>query len=228
VFGNVPRRRLDSDAPKSKAPCVGSYRRRRCVRIGTLIALSAATLPSAASCASSPLDLRKVNWRQASLPGSVCGTRGTIKLHNGSATVHSTRWPAYPRVRVAAVWSGAPVVYGDLNGDPRPEAAIRVACSNLGGTAAGQLAFAVVMFTSGRTSPRPVGVITPRQPRAVGVHVPIVGPVRITRGRVTASEAWYGPRDSDCCPSGQARTPWLYVAGHLRPGATVVVRKPRR
>jgi hypothetical protein len=149
-------------------------------------------------------------------------------LRNGSATIHSTRWPSYRRIRVDAAWSGAPVVYGDVDGDGRPEAAVRVVCSNLGGTAAGQLAFSVVVFTSGPRSPRLIGVITPRQPRTADVHVPIVGPVRITHGRVMASEAWYGPRDGDCCPSGQARTSWRYVAGQLRPGATVVLRKPRK
>ena len=32
-----------------------------------------------------------------------------------------------------------------------------------------------------------------------------------------ASEYFYGPHDSDCCPSGRATTYWLYIHGGLTP-----------
>ena len=167
-----------------------------------------------------PIDLHRVDWNRAVLPGSVCGVDHAIALHTGSATVRSSRWPGVPRVSV----DRGRVVYGDLSGGV-DDAALQVVCANLGGTAAGQLAFAIVVYAPGPRAPKVVGVLTPVLP-STGHHVPIIVPVSIAHGAVTVGEDVYGPNDADCCPSGRARTVWRLKAGALRPVSTVVLKTP--
>jgi hypothetical protein len=178
------------------------------------------------------VDLRRVDWANATLPGSVCGATRPIHLHHHRAVVVSTRWgkrwrslswPAWPRVTVDAGWN--PVVYGDLDGDGRDEAALVVGCSNGGGTADGYLAYAQVIFTAEATSPKAIAVLTPQQKQHPNV-LPTLLQVTIRRHAVIAHEAWYGPRDGSCCPSGRSATTWRYAHGALRPVRTVVERKP--
>jgi hypothetical protein len=168
-----------------------------------------------------PIDLHRVDWNRAVLPGSVCGADHPITLHTGSATVRSRRWPGVPRVSV----DRGRVVYGDLNGGGRDDAALQIVCANLGGTAAGQLAFAVVVYAPALPAPKVVGVLTPVI-RTPGRHVPILVPLSIADGTVTVGEDVYGPHDGDCCPSGRARTVWRLRAGVLRPVSTVVLKTP--
>ena len=190
------------------APLVGALAAAACVAV------------AAAHAAGRP-DLHTVDWNRATLPGSVCGADRPIVLHTGSATVRSHRWPAFARVSV----DRGRVVYGDLNGDGRDEAALQVVCANLGGTAAGQLGFAVVVYTPGARAPRVVGVLTPTI-RTPGRHVPILVPTSITRDEVTVTEYVYGPRDGDCCPSGRARAVWRLKDGALRPASTRLQKQP--
>jgi hypothetical protein len=174
-------------------------------------------------------DLHSVDWASATLPGAACGATRPIRLRHSEAYVPSAVFPWWPAVAVYA-GSGA-VYYGDLDGDGRDEAAVGVVCSNLGGTAAGQLAFASVIFTARRDELRSIGIITPRQPLdGAASHVPLVGlaGMKIRRGRVIAREAWYGPSDGTCCASGRARTIWTYERGRLRPIRTMVDRPPSR
>jgi len=49
----------------------------------------------------------------------------------------------------------------------------------------------------------------------------------IGRGKVTTSEAIYGPHDADCCASGLARTVWRLAGSRLSPASTVIVRAPK-
>lgn len=193
-----------------------------------LLALACAL--TATACRASTLDLHTVDWAEASVPGSVCGASHPIQLHRDRAIVASARWrrwrsrpwPApWPRVTVAAGWK--PVVYGDLNRDGHDEAALGVDCNNGGGTAGGVLAYSEVIFTATGNSPHVIGVVTPQQPDTYGV--PLVQ-VRIRPGRIVAHEAWYGPSDGTCCPSGRATTIWTSTSGTLRPRATVIHRKP--
>jgi hypothetical protein len=90
-------------------------------------------------------DLRAVDWRRVLVPGAACGATQPIRLDPrsewGDAFVRSAARPWWSAVEVAAGPTG--VRYGDLDGDGRDEAALVVVCSNAGGTAAGQLAFAM-------------------------------------------------------------------------------------
>lgn len=171
------------------------------------------------------LDVHKVDWANVSIPGSVCGTSHSIRLHKRRAVVTSERWPSVPRVSVEAGWN--PVVYGNLDGVGQDEAALIVGCSNGGGTADGFLAYAQVIFTTAGKSLRVIGVVTPKQPRKAN-RLPTLVTGRIRRGKVIAYEAWYGPNDGTCCPSGRTTTVWKYAAGKLRAGRPRVTQRPSR
>jgi hypothetical protein len=207
-----------------------------CVTQRLRLALIAAALASAVSgCGGhgepKGIDLHRLDWGNATLPGSVCGAKRPIDLHHNLARVaqdrwsrryHTAAWPAWPRVTVETGW--APVVYGDLDGDGQDEAAVAVGCSNGGGTADSFLAYARVIFRAGRNSPRVIGVITPRtQPPN---ELPTLVTVTIRRGEIVAREAWYGPNDGTCCPSGRSRTIWVAKEGRLHPTTTVVEEQP--
>jgi len=167
------------------------------------------------------LNLHKVNWAEVTLPGSICGASHRIRLHHHLAVVASSRWRSWPRVTVDAGWN--PVVYGNLDGDGQDEAALVVDCNNGGGTADGVLAYAQAIFTAAGNSPRVIGVVTPQRPDTYGAPLLTVS---IRRGKIVAHEAWYGPNDGTCCPSGRATTNWTYAHGSLRPGKSHIERRP--
>jgi hypothetical protein len=166
--------------------------------------------------------IRRSRWNSATVPGSTCGARGTIHLHHGSAVVSSSRWLKYGYRRVT-VYREEHVAYGDLDGDGQDEAGLGIVCANDGGTAAGQLAFAQVVFRLKDDVLHVIGVVTPRRRAAGAAHAPLVT-VQIVPGRVIATEYFYGPHDGDCCASGRARTIWGYSNGRLHAGPTVVTR----
>jgi hypothetical protein len=171
----------------------------------------------------SRLDLHNVDWAEVTVPGSVCGATHSIRLHKSQAVVDSPRWPAWPHVTVDAGWN--PVVYGNLDGVGQDEAALVVDCNNGGGTADGVLTYAQVIFTNAGNSLRVIGVLTPQQPRKANT-LPTLLTVKIRRGKVIAREAWYGPNDGTCCPSGRATTVWTYAREALRAGAPTVTKTP--
>ena len=171
------------------------------------------------------LDIHKVDWANVSVPGSVCGATHSIRLHKGRAVVASWRWPSVPRVTVETGWN--PVVYGNLDAVGQDEAALIVGCSNGGGTAAGFLAFAQVIFATAGQSLRVIGVVTPKQPHNAN-RLPTLVTVKIRRARVIAREAWYGPNDGTCCPSGRTTTVWKYTRGELRAGRPRITQRPSR
>jgi hypothetical protein len=199
----------------------------RLTTAGVAVAVAATYALSASGAARvTGIDLHRVNWRRALVPASVCGSHRSVRMRNGYAVAASGRWPAYPRVFIG-VGAGA-VVYGDLNGDGHDEAALQADCANLGGTAGGQLAFAVIVYRPGVTESVAVGVLTPQLRGNPHYHVPLLEARTITRGKVTVSEWIYGARDGDCCASGLARTVWHLHGRRLVAGKTTVLREPRR
>jgi hypothetical protein len=176
-------------------------------------------------------DVFGVDWKNITLPGTACGATRPIRLHEGQAAVRSAAWPWWAIVEVSVTppkWAQGE--YGDLDGDGiTDEAAVGVVCSNGGGTAAGQLGFSYVIFSARENVLHVIGVITPQQPlNADAGHVPLLGSVEILRGKLLAQEAWYGPNDGTCCPSGRVATIWTYASGKLRPSRTIVVLRPSR
>jgi hypothetical protein len=170
-------------------------------------------------------DISAVDWRNVTVPGAACGATQPIRLHPtgwGDAFVRSAVRPWWPAVSVGA----GSADFGDLDGDGRDEAVLDLDCSNAGGTAAGQLAFASVVYAMRGHVLRSIGIVTPRQPLAArAVHVPLEF-AEIGAAKVVAHEAWYGPYDGDCCASGRARTIWASDRGRLRPVRTTVLQKP--
>jgi hypothetical protein len=146
-----------------------------------------------------------------------------VRLRNGFAAVHSLLFPWWAPVVVGI----GPIRYGDLDGDGHAEAAATVNCSNGGGTAAGQLRFAGVIYSVRARTLRTLAVVAPRQPYTGPAHVPLLI-ATIAGGRVIAHESWYGPADGDCCASGRAHTIWRYAHGRLRVVRTVVDRPPKK
>lgn len=173
--------------------------------------------------ASGGIDLHRFDWNRALLPGSVCGVGHPIRLRSGYATSYSRRWPALSPIEAAR----GRVVYGNLLGGADEAAALQIVCVNRGGTAAGQLAFAVVVYSAGQRAPTALGVLTPRL-RSSRNHVPILTPAAITRDRVVLTELYYGRHDADCCPTGRATTVWRFRAGTFSPASTVVQKEPDR
>jgi hypothetical protein len=171
--------------------------------------------PAAAGSASSGIDLHGVHWRSVSVPGRVCGLHRSVRLRNGKARVSRS-------VEVNAGWHR--VVYGDLDGDGRDEAALSVACTNGGGTADSVRSYVVVVFHAARTSPLAIGILRPRH--QAPHMLPTLLQVNIERGRVIGREAFYGSKDGTCCPSGRGRTTWSYRHGAFRIAATRVTKKP--
>jgi len=198
----------------------------RAFAYASLVVATALAVPG---CGSHSLNLRGVNWRDATIPGAVCGATEPIRLHatgwGATAVVHSTRFPGWSLVEVDALWQGSRVVYGDLDGDGADEAALIVNCNNGGGTADGQLAFAAVIYTAGQRVPRVVGVVTPQVRGDLGNHVPLLE-VAIRPGKVVSHEFFYGTADGTCCASGRATSIWKYAGGRLRVASVRVTKKP--
>jgi hypothetical protein len=186
---------------------------------------------AAAHAAGARLDLHTVDWRDVVLPGAACDGSAPIALHDdaGLLTPVPRRWASAPfrgRPAVTVYASDAPEAFGDLEGAGLAAAALEVNCNNGGGTADSALLYSVVIFTGRGGQLTPLGVITPRvQPRE---QLPTLLSVRISLGRVTVSESFYGPHDPTCCSSGGAVTVWAYRHGRLIPGATRVWRAPRK
>ena len=139
--------------------------------------------------------------------------------------MHST---AFPWWGVVVVWLST-VSYGDLFGDNHDVAAVKVVCSNNGGTADGQLAFADIVFAAVSGRLRMLGILRPQQPMTpASDHVPVMAPVTITPGNIIGYQTWYGPNDPTSGGSIQATTTWRYSHGQFSVVRTVVQRPPQQ
>lgn len=164
-----------------------------------------------------PTTLRRVDWASVEISGAFCRVPHLVKFTAGNAKAVST---SFGHVQLTVL--GRPV-FGDLLGARDGEAALPVMCDNGGGTAAGQIASAYAIYTKRGPNLILLGTVTSQfNPR--GVHITLVGDVRMRRGSLTVTEAWYRPRDGDCCPSGGANTRWTVQHGRLVPHHPVVAR----
>jgi hypothetical protein len=163
-------------------------------------------------------NIRAVDWSDVSVPGSVCGAEKPIRLHDGGAVVESAVEPWWPAVGVN---SWLKTSYGELAG--RQVAVIYLYCSNRGGTADGELAFAAVVYTLKAHTLSVLGVLTPRQPLSPNAsQVPSLSRVTIRAGEVIAQEYWYAPGAGPAGEGQFARTFWKLRGGVLTPVRTVV------
>ncbi|MET9252590.1 hypothetical protein [Streptomyces sp. NPDC003717] len=157
-----------------------------------------------------PADLHDADWDHARVPGDFCHIAGSVGLDADSydVTGESSLWGTVHVNRTPQE-----VVYGDVTGDGRDEAALRVGCDNGGGTAAGDIAFGAVVLTSDRGRLRALGTVTPQYEPDSGPHAALIGDLTLARGKVTAEEDWYRTSDATCCPTGVAVTVWSLSAG---------------
>lgn len=173
-----------------------------------------------------PLDLDVLDWRNATIPGELCRHQGSIRLRDGSATNVSSSFdgpePNFPQ-DVSAFTDE--VVYGDLTGDGRLEAALPVICANHNSTAAGQRALGVMVFDGSDGRLQLIGTLVSQQPR-LGEPPNFVHVEKITRGTITATETFYGSADANCCPTGEADSVWKYIAGKLIAAGSDVQASP--
>jgi hypothetical protein len=155
------------------------------------------------------LDLHRLDWSNAAIPGGACGLPGTTQFRDGAATK-----PQSPNGPMNVELLGA-VSYGDLDGDGHDDAGVSISCSSTGGNAV--LGQGFVILTGRGRGLTEVGYVSAKQQQP-GVFPSGVVSVDIRPGRITAQEIWYRLSDPHCCGSGQATTIWTYAGGALRPG----------
>jgi hypothetical protein len=177
------------------------------VTAGTAFALPAKCPPRHA------LNLHHVTWGDVAIPGQLCRVKGAIRLHHGQARVARS---GYGPLEVSA--SGP--AYGDLGGGQQV-AALQVWCSNQGGTAAGQLAEGIIVFSGAGGRLHVLGTLTPRYRPRSAPHIPFIAVKSIGAERIVTTEYWYASSDADCCPSGRATTSWHWNGRFFTPGRTV-------
>jgi len=161
-----------------------------------------------------PLNLHHVNWGDVAIPGQLCRVNGVIRLHKGQARIsHSGYGPL-------EVFTFGPA-YGDLGGGQQV-AALQVWCDNQGGTAAGQLAEGIVVFSGAGGKLHALGTLTPRYRPRSAAHIPYIAVKSIGAERIVTTEYWYAFSDEDCCPSGRATTSWHWNGRSFTPGRTII------
>ncbi len=178
------------------------------VTAGTAFALPSKNPPRHA------LNLHHVNWGDVAIPGQLCRVKGEIRLHKGLAKVSHS---GYGPLEVSAFGPA----YGDLGGGQQV-AALQVWCSNQGGTAAGQLAEGLIVFSGAGGKLHSLGTLTPQyRPRSAS-HIPFILVKSIGAEHIVTTEAWYTSTDGDCCPSGRATTSWHWNGHSFKPGRTII------
>ncbi|MFA3877725.1 hypothetical protein ABS735_29295 [Streptomyces sp. MMCC 100] len=174
--------------------------------------------PADDALGSAPDNLRQLDWARTAVPGDYCHVADPITFTAGEATVRSERWGT-----VHAEQYPDEVVYGDVVGDSRAEAALRVGCDTGGQTGSGRLVWAYVVFTSEEQRLRLVGTVTPQ--KYEGGQASSFEGIDLANGQVTARENWHRSTDASCCPSGKAVTIWrVGDDGTLKAGAPRVTQ----
>ncbi|WP_433071020.1 hypothetical protein [Streptomyces iakyrus] len=173
--------------------------------------------PKAASLGTAPPDLHDLDWARARIPGDFCDISEAVTLGSYETTAKSR---TYGTVHVYRV--GEEVQYGNVTGDARSEAALPVGCDNGGGTAAGQLAFGIIVFQSDAGQLKSLGTVTARHNPENAPHVTLLGDIDLALGKATVEEKWYRPSDANCCPTGTAVTVWT-----LQDDGTLTAGPPR-
>lgn len=163
------------------------------------------------------------------MPGRACFRTGSIRLHRGTAVWpdHRGAWVPKGKKRVIrlslATFNKRLFTYGDLEGAGISDATVGLYCSNNGGTAGGALLYSVAIFSGRDGKAHLLGLLTPQVQRLRWAATLIDRP-KISVGKITWTEAFYGRNDGTCCPSGRASTVWTYTNGKFTPNTTVTRR----
>jgi len=163
----------------------------------------------------SPGDLRDVVWSDVAVPGAFCAINDAVALDEDQGKAVSQTWGS---VQVDLFHEE----YGNLLGDDGLEAAVTVLCENGGGTGAGVLQYALVVYADVDDRLLAVGTLVPQ--RQLPAQLPTLVSVAAWGDQhVVVEERWYRSSDSTCCPSGVAETTWTWVEGNPVPGATHII-----
>jgi hypothetical protein len=182
----------------------------------TSAVLTVGTGTAFAQPAGHSLNLHHVKWGNVAVPGWLCRVNGPIRLHHGDARLkHSGFGPLDVSEQGPA--------YGNL-GNGQQVAALQVWCSNQGGTAAGELAEGLVVYSGAGGRLHVLGTLTPRLRTSHKVHIPFVTVKSIGAERIVTTEFFYHGADADCCPGGRALTTWHWNGHSFKPGRTTVIR----
>lgn len=170
-----------------------------------------------------------VDWRNATVSLEACGLSGVTEVHAGTVNFGGTIPTDEPmHLERSRDLSIGRVTFGDVNGDHRDEAFVPVWCTNGGGTAAGQTAFAIEVYEAGAHAPVLLGILRPTQPDSTDTpHIPYMddASVRVRGGSVTATELWYDSSDGTCCPSLRVVTTWVYRSGKFEHESSTTPRR---
>jgi hypothetical protein len=102
-------------------------------------------------------------------------------------------------------------------------AALQIWCYNTRGTADGQLAEGIMVFSSPGGHPHLLGTLTPQHKTGAMVHIPFIVVNRIeSTGHVAVTESFYNPANATCCPAGLATTLWGWTGRTFIPGRTKI------
>ncbi len=154
-------------------------------------------------------DLHKANLRDITVPAALCHTTKDFRLHNATATSLDSA------SGLLDAGTTGNVIFGDLDGDHRDEAAVDVFCNYQGGNGIPGQGYVILTGTSG--TPTPLGIVT-AQYQPPRTYLTAVETITIAPNKIVAREDYYRDGDSHCCPSGHATTTWTYTNGKLAPG----------
>ncbi|MCP2299482.1 hypothetical protein APR11_005937 [Nocardia amikacinitolerans] len=160
-----------------------------------------------------PPDFAASDWKNSAYPAEFCGIEQPVVFRAGEARANSSTWGS---VHLSAEFAA----FGNLLGDGREYAAVRVGCDNDGGTAAGLLAFSYVVLSVRDDQLWSVGAVVPKK-QFHGYGPTMLRRIEAGNGQVKVTELWRRPADGTCCPSGVAETIWTltdagFVSGSPR------------
>lgn len=171
-------------------------------------------------------DPHLVDWPNVTVPPQACGTNGPVQLRNGSATAHSSRWPDFPQVTIAAAYLSGNVSYGDLDGVGHDDAALLVSCDTGGGTGGSTLADNLIVY-SGAGGLHSLGVVTTLSPPVAAEPAARFNEIgtRLTLHRLTAIEDFAIPGDLSCCLSKYQTDVWTWNGNQFTPYSQSTLRR---
>jgi len=185
--------------------------------LATIAATSGFALPHRAGPARTP-ELRRVNWGDVSIPGKLCKVSGSMRLHNGSATVSHSGY-GFPVQAYTTT-----VTHGNL-GHGLQVTTLQIFCAIPNGTSGSQLSEGIFVFDSPGGAAHLLGTLTPTYFPNTPAHIPYLAVDHInTAGHIATTEYWYTSMDADCCPSGRAYTIWKWTGHTFAPSRTTITR----
>ncbi|MGV9651235.1 hypothetical protein [Streptomyces sp. NPDC003554] len=163
------------------------------------------------------MDLHALDWASFAIPGSLCRSAKPIRLHDGMAINVPSDFDGPEENMAQDVRASTDkIVYGDVTGDGRDEAALPVLCANHDSTAAGQTAMGIMVFDGSSGQTALLATLTSSQPR-FGEPPNFLAVTGMGAGKVAAVDTYYRQEDPNCCPSGHATETWSYRKHTLTP-----------